>query len=100
MRAAAPRRPRVIGAVGADGRCRVPPGTQELAWVPRQLSRRLEQLDRIAVRVLDLDLLASGTRFHVVPEVELSHLEHLDEAEKILDSEDDTVPSTRFLCLP
>ena len=65
----------------------------------RALSRRLEQLDRIAVGILDLDLFAARTRLQVVPKMEAGFLQGLDERWKIVDPKHDTVPSARFLLL-
>ena len=63
------------------------------------LSRGLEQLDRIAIRILDLDLLAARPGLHVVPKTEAGLLQGLDERGKIVDPQHDTVPSARFLLL-
>src|SRR5438270_6605742 len=48
-----------------------------------QLPRRLEQLERIAVRVLDLDLPASRAHFHRIPEMQPVVLEGIDASGKI-----------------
>src|SRR5438552_2751832 len=43
-----------------------------------ELSRRLEQLDRIAVRVLDLDLSPAGSGQHFIAEMNPGVLERFD----------------------
>ena len=50
-----------------------------------RLPRRLEQLDSVAIGILDLDLLAARTRLHVVPKAEAGFLQRLDESGKIRD---------------
>ena len=64
------------------------------------LSRRLEQLDRIAVRVLDLDLPACRAHFHRIPEMQPVLLEGIDASGKIGHSKDDPIPATRLLLTP
>ena len=64
-----------------------------------KLSRRLEQLDGVAVGILDLDLLAARSRLHVVPKMEAGLLQGLDERRKIVDPKHDAVPSAGFLLL-
>jgi len=64
-----------------------------------QLSRRLEQLNRIAIGILDLDLPAARARLHVVPEMQAGILQSPDERRKIRHPKHDTIPSTGLLLL-
>src|SRR4030095_6522452 len=57
----------------------------------------LEQLDRITVRILHLNLLAARTDFHLVAKPHPLLLELGDDGGQVLHSEDHPVPSTRFL---
>ncbi|MEX2273101.1 MAG: hypothetical protein WD690_16640 [Vicinamibacterales bacterium] len=61
------------------------------------LSRRLKQLDRIAVWILDLDLFAARTRLDVIPKTDVGSLQGLDERWKMVDPKHDTIPSAGFL---
>ena len=61
--------------------------------------RRLEQLDGIAVGVLQLDLFASRTHFHLIAKVNAGILQFLDTGFKTFDSQDDAIPSSGFLAL-
>src|SRR5262245_6531066 len=63
------------------------------------LSRGLEQLDRIAVRVFDLNLASARTGFHLVAEAEAAALERGDAAWKVRDFQDDAVPPAGLLTL-
>ena len=65
-----------------------------------RLSSRLEQLDRVPVGILDLDLLAAGSRLHVVPEMQTGFPQDINERRKILYPKNHTVPTARFLPLP
>ena len=77
------------------------PRREDLPGRGRRLSRRFEQLDRVAVRVLDLNLTCrldrfpsrSGNRRPVA-------LQRGDESRKIGDPKHDTVPSAGLLPLP
>ena len=64
------------------------------------LPRRLEQLDRIPVGILDLDLPTARPGLHVVSEMEARFFQYLDERGEILDPKHDAVPSAGFLPLP
>src|SRR6185295_4471435 len=64
---------------------------------PSQLPCGLEQLDRVPVGVLDLNLFAARSRFHFVPETKAGALQRLDERRKIVDAKHHTVPPARFL---
>jgi hypothetical protein len=64
-----------------------------------RLSGWLEQLDGIAIGILDLDLLAARTGLHVVPDVEAGLLQGLDECWQIRHPKHDTIPSAGFLLL-
>ena len=64
-----------------------------------RLSRWLEQLDRIPIGILNLDLLAARTRFHVIPKMKVGGFQGLDERAKISDPKHDTVPTAGFLRL-
>ena len=59
----------------------------------------LEQLDRIAVGVEQLNLLASRANFHFVSKLEAGLLEGLDARRKIGNSKDDSIPAARLLTL-
>src|SRR5688572_24320557 len=74
-------------------------GKSRMAQLRGYLSRRLEQLDGIAVGILDLNLLAARTSLHVVSKIQASFLQGIDEPGKIADPKHDTIPSARFLLL-
>ena len=57
----------------------------------------LEQLDRIPVGILELNLFAAGSDFHLIPKTQAVSLERVDMGRKVDDSEDDPIPATRFL---
>jgi hypothetical protein len=63
------------------------------------LSRWFEQLDRVAVRILDLNLASARASFHLIPEADASILQGRDARLKIRNAQHDTVPTTRFLAL-
>src|SRR5215216_1897748 len=63
------------------------------------LPRRLDQLDRIAVRVLALDLLPRWTRLHRVSEMRAVLLQDGDERRKIRHPKHDAVPTAGLLRL-
>jgi hypothetical protein len=71
--------------------------SKRLRRVASSPPRRLEQLDRIAVRVLQLDLFAPRSHVHLIPETEPGLLQRLDTSGKIRYSEDDSVPATGLL---
>jgi len=59
----------------------------------RSLSRGLEQLDWIAVRILQLDLFAARTDFHLVAQAEPCSLERLDASGHISHAKDKSIPA-------
>jgi hypothetical protein len=61
------------------------------------LSGRLEQFNRIAVWIFDLNLFAARTDFHLIAEACSSVLEFTDEGRQFLHVKDDTIPPTRLL---
>ena len=63
------------------------------------LTRRFEQLDRVAVRILGLNLASAWADFHVIPEADAGFLQGRDARLKIRNAQHDTVPTTRFLAL-
>jgi hypothetical protein len=65
-----------------------------------RLSSRLEKLNRITIRVLQLDLFPARAYFHLVAKMEPGLLQHLNAAGKIRYLKHNTVPSTRFLLTP
>jgi len=74
--------------------------SQARAWRFVELPSRLEQLDRIAIGILDLYLLAAWTNFHLIAEVNPRIRERLDERRKIRYPQDHPIPSARFLLPP
>src|SRR3954471_17898203 len=54
-----------------------------------RLSRRFEELDRIAVRILDLDLLAARPGLHVVSKTNAGPLQRFDERLEIVHPQHD-----------
>jgi hypothetical protein len=63
------------------------------------LSRRFEQFDRIAVLILDLDLLAARSGLHVVSKTNAGLLQRVDERREIIHTKHDTIPPARVLLL-
>src|SRR6478672_9876575 len=61
------------------------------------LSRWLEQLDRVPIGVLDLDLFATGPRLHLVAETNAGVLEPRDAGRKIRHAKHHAVPTARLL---
>ena len=57
----------------------------------------LEQLNRISVRILHLNLPAPGTGFHLIAKTHALILEVTNEGRQILHLEDHPVPSARLL---
>lgn len=49
--------------------------TRSMTCLELQLSRGLEQLDGVAIGILDLDLLAARPRLHVIPKMEAGFLQ-------------------------
>ena len=64
-----------------------------------QLSRGLEQLNRITIGIFDLDLLAARTLLHRVPKMEAGFLQTVNERWKVDHAKHDPVPSAWFLLL-
>src|SRR5262245_41526904 len=60
-------------------------------------SRSLVELDRIAVRILELDLLASGPHLDLVAEGRAGGRERRERGVEVADVQDDPVPSAGFL---
>src|SRR5439155_18607001 len=60
---------------------------------------RFEELDGIPVRILDLDLSATGTAFHFVAKTKSRLLQFVDEAPKIRDPQHHSIPATWLLLL-
>ena len=69
------------------------PGGRRVTHSPRGL----EKLDRIAVRIFELNLPAAGTRFHRVAQMQPGSPERLDACRKVGHAEDDSIPSTGLL---
>ena len=60
---------------------------------------RLEKLDRISIRILDLDLSTARPRLHLVAKSKSGLLEFGDEAWKIRDLQHDSIPAAWLLLL-
>jgi len=58
---------------------------------------RLEQLQRVSVRVFDLDLFAAGSYFHLIAEVQTRMSQLIDSGWQVLDLKDDSIPASGFL---
>ncbi len=56
----------------------------------------LEELERIGVGILELDLSASWARFHVISEMEPGFPQRLDTGGQIGYAKDDPIPASRF----
>jgi hypothetical protein len=65
-----------------------------------RLPSRLEQLDRIAVGIFDLCLLAAWTNLDLIAEMNSRIREHLNERREILDLQNHAIPPARFLLPP
>jgi hypothetical protein len=63
------------------------------------LFRRFEQLDRIAVGIIELYLSSTRAGLHVVAKLESSFLQPFNARGKIRDAKNDTIPATRLLTL-
>ena len=66
---------------------------------PAVSAGRLEQFDRIPVRILDLDLAAPGTGFHLVAKMKSRLLQFSDKGWKIGDFQHDAIPPAGLLLL-
>jgi hypothetical protein len=62
-----------------------------------QLSSRLEEFDRISVRIVQLDLPAAGTSLHLIAKPHSRVFQDIDHAQKVAHSQNDAVPSSRRL---
>jgi RNA polymerase sigma-70 factor (ECF subfamily) len=60
---------------------------------------RFEEFDRVPVRVLDLNLAATGPRFHLVAKPSGGLFQFRNESRQIADLQHDTIPAARFLLL-
>src|SRR5882762_6438971 len=65
----------------------------------RTLVRRLEELDGVAIRILELDLPAGRAGFHFIAKMHARVLQRFDHGRKIGDAKNDPVPSARFLTM-
>src|SRR5256885_9092866 len=61
------------------------------------LSRRLEQLNRIVVGVLDHDLTTARAGFHLIAKVDSGPLQDLNAGREILYGQNDPIPSAGLL---
>src|SRR5262245_34205811 len=59
----------------------------------------LEQFDRVAVGIFNLDLSATGSRFHLVAEMDPGLLERGDAGWQVGNFQHHPIPSSRLLCL-
>src|SRR5258706_8020433 len=66
----------------------------------RNLPGRLEQLDRIAVWIFQLDLLSRRAGLHLVAKMQPRLLQRLDSPRKVGHAKDHAVPPARFLTMP
>ena len=67
-----------------------------VAW----LSSRLEQLDRVAVWILQQNLPAAGPGLHLVAKLNTGFLQALDPGGKVSHFKHHAIPSARFLSMP
>jgi|SoiMethySBSTD1v2_1073268.scaffolds.fasta_scaffold852852_2 hypothetical protein len=61
--------------------------------------RRLEQLERVSVRIQQLDLLAAGTGFYLVSEANSGFLQGVHGSGEVGHLQHDAIPATRLLRL-
>ena len=61
--------------------------------------RRLEKLERVSVRIQQLDLLAAGTGFHLVSEANSGFLQRLRGSTEIGPLKHEAIPATQLLRL-
>ena len=73
--------------------------TRRTGFSTRSRACRLEQLDRIPVGILDLDLPAAGAGFHLVAKMQSGLLQFSDERREVSDPQNDTVPTAWHLLL-
>src|SRR5258705_13192912 len=62
-----------------------------------KLASSLEQLDRIAVGIFQLDLLASRTYLQLIPKMQSSLFQHFNSSGQVFDLQNYPIPSTRPL---
>src|SRR5688572_3820675 len=62
-------------------------------------TRWFKQLDRVAIRVFNLNLTSAWTAFHLVAKANADALEHGDTAQEVRDFQHDAVPAARLLTL-
>ena len=70
-----------------------------MAPYPGSVASRLEELDGISVRILDLDLAPRGTALHLVAKAQSDLLQLRDEAGKIGHLQHHPIPAARLLRL-
>ena len=61
---------------------------------------RLKQLDRIAVGVVQLDLLAAWSYFHFISKLNPALFQTFNSSGQIVNLQNNSVPATRFLLSP
>jgi hypothetical protein len=61
------------------------------------LASWLEELDWIAVRILDLNLSAGRTAFHLIAELHSGLLQRLDRPFDVIHAQNDAIPTARVL---
>ena len=64
------------------------------------LTCRLEELDRISVGIVELNLSTSRAGFHLITERQPRFLEPLDLTSDVGHTQDNAIPSARFLLAP
>src|SRR5262245_7389591 len=73
------------------------------ALLPRRVASslvsRLEELDRIAIRVLQQDLLPTRSNFHLIAKTEPRRFQSLDPRGEVGDFKDDPIPPAGLLAL-
>src|SRR5687767_12946340 len=70
-----------------------------MSTLPLLPARRLEQLDGIAVGILQLDLFTGWTDLHLVAKTQAHLLQVVDAGQEILDAQDHAIPPAGFLAL-
>src|SRR5688500_539693 len=83
----------------SDGRTR-PVSTPASCECCPLAARGLEELDRVPVGVLDLDLPPAGTGLHFVPEAHSRVLQRVDEGRQVGDLQHNAVPAAGLLAAP
>src|SRR3954452_4034810 len=59
----------------------------------------LEKLNRVAIRILQQDLLAARSDFHLIAKMQSRRFQNLDPSGQVGDLENDTVPPARLLAM-